>query len=118
MKAYSLDLRERIVAAVAEGVSKAEAARRFSVDLSTVKRYVRRAAAGILAPRRSPGRPRRIGPEQEPALVAQVERRADADLAEHCRAWAAEQGAAVSRATMSRALARAGLARKNLGWQT
>lgn len=41
MKAYSPDLRSRIVAAVDAGVSKAEAARRFDVALPSVKRYVR-----------------------------------------------------------------------------
>ena len=104
MRAYSLDLRERIVGAVASGLSKAEVARRFAVDVSTVKRYVQRQAAGDLVPRRSPGRPRRIGRLQEPALQAQVARHDTATLAEHCRTWADEQGAAVSTATMCRAL--------------
>lgn len=112
MKAYSLALRERISAAVASGLSQAEVARRCAVDVSTVKRYVRRQAAGALAARRSPGRPRRISQEHEAALAAQVARRDDATLAEQCASWAAEQGMAVSRATMCRALARAGRPRK------
>jgi transposase len=37
MKAYFLDLRERIVQAVAQGRSKAATARTFSVSLATVK---------------------------------------------------------------------------------
>ena len=112
MRAYSLDLRERIVAAVAGGLSKAEAARRFSVDVSTVKRYARRGAAGALAPKRSPGRPRRIRPGDEAALGARVAAANDATLPERCRAWAAGGGAAVSAATMGRALARAGHVRR------
>ena len=80
--------------------------------MSTVKRYARRGAAGALAPKRSPGRPRRIRPGDEAALAAQVAAANDADLAERCRTWAAERGVAVSRATMGRALARAGLTQK------
>jgi transposase len=41
MKAYSIDLRERIVQAVDQGMTKARAARTFSVSLATVKNYVR-----------------------------------------------------------------------------
>ncbi len=38
MKAYSLDLREKIVAAVGRGMSKAQAARTFGVGATSVKR--------------------------------------------------------------------------------
>jgi transposase len=41
MGGYSEDLRCRIVSAVEGGMSKAQAARTFSVSLSSVKRYVR-----------------------------------------------------------------------------
>jgi transposase len=41
MRAYSEDLRKKIVAAIERGMSKAEAARTFSVSLSSVKRYAR-----------------------------------------------------------------------------
>jgi hypothetical protein len=40
MKAYSGDLRKRIVEAVERGMGKSEAARTFGVSLSSVKRYV------------------------------------------------------------------------------
>ncbi len=40
--AYSLDLRERIVATVKEGVKQPEVAERFKVSLSSVERYLRR----------------------------------------------------------------------------
>lgn len=112
MKAYSLDLRQRIVQAVADGLSPQEAARRFMVGRSTVQRYVQRAAAADLAPKTSPGRPRRIGPDQEAALRAQLDAQPDATLAEHCDCWAREQGVRVSPATMHRALARLAWTRK------
>ena len=41
---YSLDLRERVVAAVAGGLSRAEAARRFNVSHSSAIRWAKRAA--------------------------------------------------------------------------
>jgi putative transposase len=39
---YSLDLRERVVAAVASGVSRRAAAERFDVSISTAIRWTRR----------------------------------------------------------------------------
>ncbi len=47
-----------------------------------------------------------IGPVQQPLLLAQVTARPDATLAEHCAAWAAETGVAVSALTKCRALGR------------
>jgi len=61
MRAYSLDLRERVVRAVRErGQTPTEAARAFEVRVWTVKRYLRRAEEGPLAdprarPRDRPG---------------------------------------------------------------
>ncbi len=110
MKAYSMDLRERIVGAVGNGRSKAEAARVFAVGLSTVKRYARQqGAAGHLRPKPQPGRRREIGATAEAALRAQAAAHADATLDDHRRRWADAQGVAVSRATMGRAFARADL---------
>jgi transposase len=59
MKAYSQDLRERIVKAVVEDrMKKAQAARHFKVSLNTVKRYVKqRETEGQLAAKPIPGRP-------------------------------------------------------------
>ena len=109
MKQYSAHLRERLLGAIDAGLPQAEATRLFGVGLSTIKRWRRRRqeTGGVLASPR-PGRSRRIGREAEPALVAQVRAAADATLVEHCATWAATTGIAVSPATMSRALRRAG----------
>jgi transposase len=57
MKAYSLDLREKIIAAVGHGMSKAQAARTFGVGATSVKRYVKLAEQGKpLSPRKAPGK--------------------------------------------------------------
>ena len=109
MKQYSADLRERLLEAMDAGDPQAEAARLFGVSLSTVKRWRRRrqATGGVVAAPR-PGRRRRVARDAEPALVAQVRADPDATLAEHCARWEETTGVRVSRATMSRALRRAG----------
>jgi transposase len=110
MRAYSHDLRERIVRAVEGGSSRTEAARRFSVSERTVRRYLRRqATTGTLAPtayRRGPAPA--IPPEQEAALLAQLRAHPDATLEEHCARWHRERGCAVSTSTMCRAQQRVG----------
>ena len=55
---YSLDLREKIIAAVGRGMSKAQAARTFGVGATTsVKRYVKLAEEGKpLTPGKAPGK--------------------------------------------------------------
>ncbi len=95
MKAYSEDLRRRIVAAVDGGMPRSEAARVFGVGRATVRRYLvlRRETAG-LAPR--PGR----GP-----LPIRM-----SALAEHCAWYEEAAGVRVSDATMSRAIT------GRLGW--
>jgi transposase len=44
MKAYSEDLRKKMVGAVERGMPKAQAGRLFDVSLSSVKRYSRTAS--------------------------------------------------------------------------
>jgi transposase len=113
MKAYSQDLRLRILDAVDAGMTKAAVARRFAVGLSTVKRYlVQRAATGQVQPRTSPGRPARIGPSEYAAVRAQVAQRHDATLAEHAAAWERTHGVRVSPWAIGRIIRRLHLTRK------
>lgn len=112
MRAYSLDLRERIVRAVRRGQHPAAVAAQFEVSARTVRRYLERAAAERLAPAPIPGRPREIGAAQEAALRAQWAAAPAAPLAEHCDAWAAGPGTRVHPTTMSRSLTRLGWSRK------
>ncbi len=115
-RAYSSDLRERIVRAVDQGRSQREAARLFGVGVSSVKRDLQpRTRTGTLNRRPIPGGPRRIGPEQETVLRARVEAAPAATLAEHCAWWEAQQGQRVSGPTMWRALRRLEWTRKKLG---
>ena len=109
MKQYSVDLRERLLGAIDAGLSQVEAARLFGVSTATLERWRRRQRErGSVAPHPRPGRPRRIAPSQDAALLAQVRAHPDATLVEHCARGETEQGVRLSEATMSRALARLG----------
>lgn len=95
---------------VESGLSVAEVARRTNISEGSLWRWRSKSATGqSLEPGHSPGGPRKIGPEAEEALRAQVEATPDATLAEHCAAWIAAGYVPVSVMTMSRALARLGL---------
>ena len=109
MRAYSTDLKERLVRAVADGQPMREAARRFGVTVVTVKRaVVQHRETGSLAPKPIPGCPRRIGPDQEAQLRARLEAAPDAPVLEHCVWWTEQYGQELSEATMWRAIRRLG----------
>jgi transposase len=106
MRAYSMDLRERVVAAVDRGMTQEQAATIFGVSVNTVGRYLaRRRDTGSLAPTAH-----RHGPVPEKKarvqawLPARLDAAADATLAEHTAALAEQTGVVVSTATMSRAI--------------
>ncbi len=62
MKAYSKDLRQKIVDTLRRGMSKAQAARTFGVGISTVKRYATKAQKGEpLEPAKAPGKRPKMG---------------------------------------------------------
>src|SRR5215472_4846311 len=105
MKAYSIDLRERVVRAVDGGMPQAVAARTFAVSVSTIGNYLRRRrATGSLAPRPIPGRPADIPPAQRDAFVAMLRAAPDATLAERVATWARDHHVTVHPATMARAI--------------
>ena len=118
MRAYSTDLKERLVRAVAAGQPMREAARRFGVAVNTVKRaVVQQRDTGSLARKPIPGCPRRIGKEQQAILRARLEDAPDATVLEHCAWWAEHQGHQLSEATMWRAMRRLGWTHKKSHWQ-
>jgi transposase len=118
MRAYSTDLKERLVRAVAAGQPMREAARRFGVAVNTVKRaVVQERKTGSLERQPIPGCPRRIGPEQEALLRARLEAAPDATVLEHCAWWAEQYGQQLSEATMWRAMRRLGWTHKKRHWQ-
>src|SRR5262249_8660662 len=118
MRAYSTDLKERLVRAVADGLPMREAARRYNVAVTTVKRaVVQERETGALARKPIPGYPRRSGPEREAVVRARLEAAADATVLEHCAWWAEHYGQPLSEATLWRAIRRFGWTPKQSHWQ-
>jgi transposase len=115
MKAYSLDLRQKVLAAALRGDRTIrEVADSFGVGTTFVDKVLALHRAGEdLAPRpHGGGYPARLLPRHEKMLRSQVRRRKDATL-EELRSHLEEQaGLAVSAATVSRALTRLDLPRK------
>jgi transposase len=117
MKAYSSDLRTKIMDAVDAGMTKSEAARTFRVGLATIKRYAAlRREQGTLVPKPHPGRSPTIGPEQQELLWAQLTEHPAAYLDEHCALFAQQTGIVVSTSTMSRVIRKLGWTRKKGRW--
>src|SRR4029078_5453482 len=118
MKAYSLDLRQRVLAAVDSGMPRAQVGATFAVILATIKRLLaRRRERGDLAPTPPPGRRRTILPAQHAAVWAQLEAHPDPTVETHARLWNAARGGAVSAWTVGRAIRRLGWTRKKRHWQ-
>ena len=117
MKAYSDDLRQRIVHAVDQGHRQAEIAAAFQVSLATIKRYLKqRRETGHVTAKPIPGRPPKQRAALEAELPEQLAANRDATLAEHCRLYAATHGQQVSRDTMRRAIDRLGWTWKKNRW--
>ena len=111
MKAYSMDLRERVVAACDEGGTTREAiAARFSVSVRWVRDLLRRRRqTGSIAPKpRGGGRPPAFDAEAAGRLREAVRADDDATLAELARA----AGVSCCASAVHRALARLGVTRK------
>ena len=118
MRAYSQDLRERILTALERGMPRSAVVMTFGVSLGTIKRLVaRRRAAQDLAPQSPPGRPRSIAADQHAALAAQLAAWPDATVDEHAHQWNAAHGTTLSARTLGRAIARLGWTRKKRRWQ-
>jgi transposase len=121
LRAYSEDLRKKIVEALERGMPKIEATKTFGVGISSVKRYVAAARAGrSLAPKERPG--------SKPKLNETARRLLEADLRERPAATLPQRlpqrreflrrvaGVRVSDSTVSRMLKRMGWTRKKDGW--
>ena len=94
-------------------MSKSQAARTFSVSLSSVKRYVNKAQRGeSLAPKKSPGSAPKLGEKARRLLEDDLQERPFASLRDRCEYIEVMTGLSVSRSTMCRAIARIGSTRK------
>jgi transposase len=103
MRAYSKDLRLKVLDAVDRGMPREEVAHIFGVSLPSIKRWLkRRRESGYVEPEPIPGPPARKGALLEEWLPNQLENNPDLTLAEHCEAFEEDLGVKVSTATMSR----------------
>jgi transposase len=118
MKAYSEDLRRKIVQAVHQrGISKSQAARLFGISLSSVKRYSRLASqGGSLTPRKGGGRPPKADEATKKLLEEDIRRRPAATVAERRRFLEGFAGKNLSELTLRRLLKRMGFSRKKGLW--
>jgi transposase len=112
MKAYSIDLRERIVAARCAGESVEGVAQRFGVCTKTVRVYEKRAAQGCLSPTPRAGRQPRLSQEEHNALGALVQERSDWTLASLSQTWQERGGDLLPSSTLCDALGRIGISFK------
>lgn len=116
MKAYSLDLREKIVLAVRRGMSKAHAARTFGVGATSVKRYVSLADQGrSLEPGTAPGKRSKLGESGMMRLLEEdLHERPTLTYENRARLLHRLLGIEVSKATICRAIRRLGYTRKKI----
>lgn len=109
MKAYSPDLRERVVRAFDQGYKRAIIIKLFGVSRATIKRYLkRRSETGQVSMKPIPGRPPKKFAPLQAGLVAQLEAHTDATLETHCQLWKQTHGLQVITSTMSHAIRRVG----------
>lgn len=115
MTPYSLDLRQKIIAALERSVGSQRAvADLFGVSLSFVERLLQRQrTTGTLAPRPHAGGPPRCLDEADEQVIRQrLEQQPDSTLDELGEALAQQRGKSVSRATLGRTVQRLNLPRK------
>ena len=118
MKAYSEDLRQKVVEAVHQrGTSKSEAARLFGISLSSVKRYTRLASQGEpLTPRKGGGRPPVADEATRKLLEEDIRQRPSATIRERRRFLERFGGKSLSEITVRRLLKRMGYSQKKGLW--
>jgi transposase len=111
--ALSVDLRERVVGAVASGASCNQAAERFGVSGASVSRWSRQQASqGHLAPKRQGGDQRSHRVEAHAELILQTYQARPQIFLHELRQILQEQGVAVSTSSLSRFFARHRITRK------
>jgi len=114
MKAYSIDLREKIVNAYEQGnTSIRKVASRFGVAKSFVQKLLSiHKSQGHVAPKQQGGARKSKLDGSAAQLAAMVEKYPDATLLEYCEYWGTTYNYWVSTSTMCRALQQQKLPRK------
>jgi transposase len=109
MKAYSIDLRQRVLKDLDDGMTTSVVAKKFSVSEAWVRRLKqRRAATGEIAPRQQRHGPAPAWVTHADAIREAVRQAPDATLAEYRQRFHLP----LSKSTLARALVALGLTRK------
>ena len=118
MKAYSTDLRVKILEAVeTKGCRRARPQRTFGVSRSSVKRYAAARREGRpLTPKKHPGSKPKLDERARKILEADVEDRPSITLKQRCRFLKEMVGISVSESTLSRLLRKMGFSPKDGAW--
>jgi transposase len=117
MKAYSEDLRKKILRAVDRGMPKSEAARTFGVSRSSVKRYAAARREGEpLTPKKHPGSKPKLDDGARKLLEADLDERPALTLKDRRRILEEMVGVSVSESTLSRLLRKMGFSPKDGAW--
>jgi transposase len=117
MKAYSEDLRKKILEAVDRGMPKSVAAKTFSVSRASVKRYAAARREGRpLTPKKHPGSRPKLDERARKLLEADVEERPTVTLEDRRRFLEEMVGVSVSESTLSRFLRKMGFSPKDGAW--
>jgi len=119
MQAYSLDLRQRVVAAYENGVETIlEVAERFAVSDSFIKKLLRRKrTTGTIAPvGHRGGQPKRLSDKHRKWLLKTVLATPDMTLSDLRERLLSEHDVSASVATLSRELGALNLRRKKNRW--
>jgi transposase len=113
MNAYAEDLREKIIEALRRGMGNSEAARTFSVSLSSVKRYAKLAEEGrSLTPKKRPGSKPKLDERASKLLEEDIKERPFITLQQRCEYLRTIASLEVSRSTVCRAIKRMNSTRK------
>jgi transposase len=103
MKAYSEDLRRKVVDVIECGLNKSEAARLLGVNLPSVKRYAKMARESRpLAPRKAPGKCPEIDERGKRLSEVYLKKRPAASLSERHKFLEQAIGVRVSESMISR----------------
>ena len=115
MKAYSIDLRQKVIDAYeAKEDSQRRLAKRFKIGYSSVQRWLKQyyAGEGITPKPHGGGQSAKLSPPQLEQVKAIIEDNNDATLVELCERVAEKLEVPVSRSTMGRITQKLGFSRK------
>jgi transposase len=113
MRAFSLDLRQRVVDALQSGQTRPQVSERFGVSLATIDRLARQwRQTQDLNPRPIPGRARAITETEREILQTLVSTQEDPTLSSLSKAWEEKTGKKISLSALQRNLVWLGYSHK------